>query len=460
MRNGFLGAMGVSLVSALLSQAEPALPLNVSPPPAAIVQADTAPATTPTVAPPALPAEPAAPSPFVHPNLQGQPAVDCSPAVDCYQADDRCAPRFWASAEYLLWWIKPQDSPLPLATTGSTGDLNPGAIGQPNTVIIFGADNLNYNAFSGLRLSAGYWLNNSSTFGIEASYFLLERRAVVFQATGDDTGRPLIARPIVNAFNNRLDSEATSLPDSGFTGSLHIASEVRFQGWEINAVLAAFRERGIKADLVGGFRTLDLNESLTFQDVLVPLVPNPPGAFTFLGNPVDLGDLATDFDKFHTINKFYGFQLGGRVDWMGDWFGVGLLGKLALGTTQQQLRISGDTGLLTAAGNLTVVPGGILAQTTNIGQYYHDSFSVIPEIGINAYCQLTPAIRLSAGYSILWWNNVLRPAEQIDGVVNRFIVPTDQAFGLGTAAARPTVLGFQESNFWAQGFNFGVQVEY
>ncbi len=383
--------------------------------------------------------------------LAGQPVADWA------QTEDYSGPRFWASAEYLLWWIKPQDSPLPLVTTGSEGDPVPGGIGQPNTVIIFGADNLNYNAFSGLRLTAGYWLNNSSTFGIEASYFTLERRAVVFQATGDGTGRPLIARPIVNAANNALNTELTSLPDSGFTGSLNIASEVRFQGWELNAVLAAFRDSGIKADLVGGFRTLDLNEGLTFEDVLVPLVP---GAFTFLGAPVAVGDLATDFDKFHTINKFYGFQLGGRVDWEGDWFGVGLLGKLALGTTQQQLRISGDTGLLTAAGDLTVVPGGVLTQFTNIGNYYHDSFSIIPEIGINAYCQLTPAIRLSAGYSILWWNNVLRPAEQIDGVVNRFIVPTDQNFGLGTAAARPTLLGFQESNFWAQGFNFGVQVEY
>lgn len=448
MRKGFLGAMGMSLVSALLSQAEPALPMQkIMPAPAALVQADAAPAPVP-----ATPIEPTAPPPLhQHPSLQDCPAVDWSQTEDC------CGPRFWGSAEYLLWWIKPMDSPLPLATTGSEGDPVPGGIGQPNTVIIFGADNLNYNAASGLRLSAGWWLNNSSTFGIEASYFVLERRSVTFRASADNTGRPLIARPIVSASDNALNTELTSLPDSGFTGSLHIGADARFQGWELNAVLAAFRDSGFKADLVGGFRTLNLNEALTFEDVLVPLVD---GAFTFLGNPVAVGDTATDFDKFHTVNKFYGFQLGSRVEWQRERLSVGMLGKLAFGTTQQQLRIDGNTGLLNPAAGLAVVPGGILTQVTNIGNYYHDSFSVIPEIGVNLNYQLTPAVRLSCGYSILWWNNVLRPAEQIDGVVNRFLVPTDQRFGLGTAAARPTLLGFQESNFWAQGFNFGVQFEY
>ncbi|MBL8793994.1 MAG: BBP7 family outer membrane beta-barrel protein [Planctomycetia bacterium] len=451
MSKKILGALGVSLVSALCSQAEPALPLSITPPPALVVQAESAPAPAPTAAPPMAPAEAAAPSPHLHPNLYGQPAVDCN------AIEESCGPRFWASAEYLLWWIKPADSPLPLVTTGSEQDPIPGGLGQPNTVIIFGADNLNYNAASGLRLSAGYWFNDSATFGIEGSYFVLERRSVSFQAAADGTGRPLIARPIVSAVDNGLNTELTSLPDSGFTGSLNIRSDVRFQGWELNAVLAAFRDAGLKADLVGGFRTLDLNEGLTFQDVLIPVVD---GGFTFLGNGVSVGDIATDFDKFHTKNKFYGLQLGGRVEWQGERLSVGVLGKLAFGTTQQLLRISGDTGLLSPTTGFAAVPGGVLAQITNIGEYYHDSWSFIPELGINLNYQLTPSIRLLAGYSILWWNNVLRPAEQIDGVVNRFLVPTDQVFGTGTAAARPTLLGFQESDFWAQGFNFGVHFQY
>src|SRR2546422_2933072 len=47
-----------------------------------------------------------------------------------------CAPRFWARAEYLYWWVSGDPVP-PLATLGSPADPVPGALGQPGTTVLF-----------------------------------------------------------------------------------------------------------------------------------------------------------------------------------------------------------------------------------------------------------------------------------------------------------------------------------
>src|SRR5690349_12072152 len=48
------------------------------------------------------------------------------------------------SADYLLWWVRKGPTPGPLLTTGSADDAIPGALGQPNTVPLFGDGGLNY----------------------------------------------------------------------------------------------------------------------------------------------------------------------------------------------------------------------------------------------------------------------------------------------------------------------------
>src|SRR4051812_32561347 len=90
------------------------------------------------------------------------PAQDYGPASPLGATDGRtggcpgCASPFWASAEYLLWWVKAGPLPLPLIATGSTADPLPGALGQPGTSLVFGNTHNDYHTFSGVRIGAGY----------------------------------------------------------------------------------------------------------------------------------------------------------------------------------------------------------------------------------------------------------------------------------------------------------------
>src|SRR5262249_15474021 len=132
-----------------------------------------------------------------------------------------------------------------------------------------------------------------------------------------------------------------------------------------------------------------------------------------------------------------------------------LVGKVALGVTHEVVDISGATLVTPAGGVTSAVSGGLLAQPTNIGRFSRGNFAVIPEAGINVGYQLTPRVRLLAGYTFLFWSNVVRPGDQVDRVVNA----TQLTGGLLTGPARPGVL-FRTSDFWAQGLNLGIELRF
>jgi hypothetical protein len=54
---------------------------------------------------------------------------------------------------------------------------------------------------------------------------------------------------------------------------------------------------------------------------------------------------------------------------------------------------------------------------------------------------------------------VARPGAEIDTRVNPFVVPSDQRFGTGPAGGHP-LFDFHNSDFWAQGVNFGVTLRF
>ncbi len=73
-------------------------------------------------------------------------------------------------------------------------------------------------------------------------------------------------------------------------------------------------------------------------------------------------------------------------------------------------------------------------------------------LGVN----LTDNIQATLGYTFLYWTGVARPGNQIDPILSPGQVPTNPSYGLVNSPLRP-VHTFQDSGFWAQGLNFGLQ---
>jgi large repetitive protein len=62
--------------------------------------------------------------------------------------------------------------------------------------------------------------------------------------------------------------------------------------------------------------------------------------------------------------------------------------------------------------------GGFLVLPSNIGTHQTSRFSVVPEVGVNLGYAITPGVRVSIGYTFMFWTQVVRPGDQIDLRVN------------------------------------------
>jgi len=132
-----------------------------------------------------------------------------------------------------------------------------------------------------------------------------------------------------------------------------------------------------------------------------------------------------------------------------------LRSSIALGANQQTNDINGSQVVARPGQAPEVFVGGLLAAQSNIGQYSRTRFSVVPDAALNIGYQFTPTFRGYLGYSFLYWSNVVRPGQQIDRNVNLAFIPNTPP-APPSSQVRPAVL-CQETDFWAQGLNFGLE---
>jgi Putative beta barrel porin-7 (BBP7) len=335
---------------------------------------------------------------------------------------------FYGGAEYLIWWLRGDALP-PLVTFGSFSDAPfAGALGEPGTALAFGGNHVSTDAHSGIRLTVGYALDRDGELAVEASYFLLEQRSQLYNAALDGSNPLLvIAQPYFNTLLNREDSLVVAGPT--VPGGLAVELRDRFQGAELN-LRAPFTDFGaLRVGLLGGFRFLDLDESLN----VASFTEDPSGT--------------TDrFDRFDTHNRFYGGQLGVTGTYQdGPWVVNGSV-RFALGGTQQSVDILGGNSTISVAGNL-------LAQPSNSGERDRGEFAFVPEVRIDLGYRIGADVRVFVGYTFLYDSNMVQPGEQIDRVL------PGPFGGVPTGSNRPA-FSFNGSGFWAQGVDFGVEVRF
>jgi len=105
------------------------------------------------------------------------------------------------------------------------------------------------------------------------------------------------------------------------------------------------------------------------------------------------------------------------------------------------------------------VPGGVLALPSNDGRRNYQSFSIVPEVGLNLGLLLTSRLKAPVGYNFLYWTEVVRPGDQIDRVVDRNTIPTVQQFVLGALGTSPAPIR-EQTDFWMHGITFGLVLSF
>ncbi len=409
---------------------------------------------------------PGGPIADIRPMPAWSPADAPNPAWGWLGRADDGKPRFWASTEYLLWWVKDGPLPYPLVTTGDPTTANPGALNAGGVPTLTG-QGVNFGALSGMRVTLGGWLNAESTIGLEGSGFLLPQQSKVAAASSGSNGNPVLAfrylDPPVGGAPPNEDAFQASIPPGNtngvpaLAGSLAVQSQLRLWGAEINGVLGRAGSGNLGFQALAGFRYVDLQESLSLQ---LQSTAIDSSAVLFEGASFGPPSGIATLDSFQTHNQFYGGQVGLRGSYTRGNFSLTATGKVALGDSHESVNIAGLSSLFPAGGGSITVPTGQFAGPSNIGRRTHDDFAVIPEAQLNLGYQATSWLRLFVGYDFLYWSQVVRPGKQVDLIVDNAQNVTNPGFvGGGAQTMFPRPL-FNRSDFWAHGVNFGVELRY
>jgi hypothetical protein len=362
--------------------------------------------------------------------------------------EDPCAPNRpnrWFRAEYLLWGISHQKLP-PLLTTELAPIRGPDEAGVlPLSPILFGEDEAHDSVRSGGRIQFGFWFPRAGRWGMDVGAFILGRRNFHFDAASDAGGSPVLARPFIDANTGGESAQLVSYPGL-LAGRFSYDSSTRL--WGLDAHFRRKLQEGPRYWIDGfiGYRHLNLADTIDINENLRVIDPSQ-GTVGFLLN-----------DHFATRNSFNGPQVGleAELKLLRRWFVAGNV-KLALGNVHQVVNIDGRTTFLTAGGAAEIGRGGLLALASNIGRHERDEFAVVTEFGIKLGFDLTEHLRMYAGYNVLFLSNSVRAGDQIDRTINFNQAPEPGNLNPGISApARPAVF-FRQSDFWAQGGQFGIE---
>ena len=426
----------------------------------------------------------------------------------------------YAHGEYLLWWLEGMNTPPLVTQVPFDTTVNPQVPNGP-AATLYGGNRVLEDERHGGRIRLGLWLDDYGQWGVEGEYLGLGAIDERFSAGLKDGNAPpgmtalYIFRPFFNTGildgNNDGDlndpeNQATrgrALEDvdtNDLDGTVTVDVRSEFQsagirlrhnmccregcntccgdgvscgsgvgcGSGVNGPLAPlcrlFRNSTRRTDILYGVRWTGLDESLqVFEDLEVIEVGNP-----------NIGDQIDVLDRFETENDFFGGEIGFVNEWEHRRWSLRMLSKVAIGNTNQRVSINGSTttnllppsqgGLLTQRFVLNNGPDGLLGTPDdvivgNIGDFERDEFSMIPELGLTAGYQLNQRMKLTAGYTLLYWSNIVRPGDQISLDVNANLLPRNGAPPAGTVVLddEPRFV-FRQTDLWAHGLNFGAEL--
>ena len=367
--------------------------------------------------------------------------------------------RWYGRLEYLAWRTKGMSLP-PLVTTSEIGTpvQDAGVLGLDSTRILVGNQDVLERTREGGRLTIGRWFSPCTKNGLELEIFAIGRESewLAFCSPGD----PILARPFFNVLRDEQDAELVAYPGI-VAGSVGVAVDSELSSFALryrrNLRCWPVMPRGQygcdgcvgcdapcgpigtrRLDATIGYRYLRLDDALLINERLGTLDTDTPSNFNLT-------------DVIGTRNEFNGAEFGVVYECCRGPWSVELLSRLSLGNSRRRVGAAGVTRTR-AQGVEFSDPGGLLALSSNIGNYSDDKFVAIPELGINLGYQLTKRMRFIFGYSILYWDRVARAGDQVDLRVNTDLLPPP----LDTDGPALPSLTFRDTSYWATGINLGL----
>jgi hypothetical protein len=337
----------------------------------------------------------------------------------------------WVELEYLAWASSQTHVP-PLV--------------MDNTAIVFGNADCHGDVRSGGRLTGGFWFTPEHLTGVEGSFFEIGSDAD-FAASGDEAAN--LARPIINAQTGLLEPAPSPASGASLDG-MAAGSDTDLLGAEALVRQAIWSGRNHRYDAVAGYRYQRLFDRLSAEEFYA--LPRDPGA-------TDTTTFARS-DELASRNEFHGGEFGLIGRWWGCRWALQALGKVALGSTYTTTTIDGLTVRTVTYDDphtrpdVDPFPGGVLALPSNLGRYAKSELTAVGELGFRLEYAFHRQCRAWLGCTFIYWPSVARVTDSVD-----LIVDPSQIWPSSNPAASPG-FGFRNTDFWAQGLNAGLHIDF
>lgn len=388
------------------------------------------PTTLPSTQPPAP--QPTAPEVMLS-DMTGQGGYTSPGSGRPFSMD---GPRFYAAADYMLFWYTPMNCPTLVNTIPSVLVNDPTAL--PATSFP-SKPRVAYNGVSGLRLNLGA---NFAKTGIEFSGFMLDER--VLETTLANNGSPVfIGRPYIDVNTGNPTTLSISLPNQ-YIGGVNAVVTSQMFGMELNARRSWYTFMSDSTNLIGGIRYFDLQESVDVN------------SFSFFPT----GDSVSIKDSVRTHNSFYGGQIGFSTIYGGDRPGIGFTftTKSGLGGVNQHVDIVG-TNTIVQTGVTTTEAGGLFARGLGAGTFSRGKFAYMQDIDMKITYNFTSSFQVSFGYSLFYLSSVVRAGDQVNLVINPNTIRFTNGGNPSTLTSVPT-FAWNTHSFVVQGLTFGAKWQY
>jgi Putative beta barrel porin-7 (BBP7) len=370
-------------------------------------------------------------------------------------------PLVWGSADYLLGITRRSPGGVPLVTTSNNTNTSVGAIGEPGTQVLYGAQGSDLQYPSGMRFTLGLSPTRAWCIPFEVVYTYMHQRGDLFSEQSDANGNPLLARPVIDTDPNNPGQRISLVSFPGLqSGSVLVDGSLQLWGLQTVGVVRTNLQWGDDCCGCGiylpiGFRYLNLNEGLNITSSATSISPNLN--LNFLGNSFGQGSQAIVTDMFKANNEFRGAEFGVRYVARDDGLCLTIEPRISIGATQQAATIGGVSVLNDQAegGGTQTAAGGLLAVASNSGRFARERFTYLPEGTITLSWQCFPWMGIQAGYNITYWPNVQRSGTEVNSNVDLRQVPTSASYDASVISTNPSFI-FRESTFWMQDVSVGV----
>lgn len=358
----------------------------------------------------------------------------------------------WLTGEFLFGWSEGVHLGS-LVTTSGVGTLqsDAGVLGEPTTRTLLGGDQSS-GVLPGFRFGTGYLFDAANGMGIEAGFIYLSNNSSNFSFDSADLASGILARPYNDATSTPIGDPAAVLV--GFpglsTGTVDVESKVGdFYSVNLNITEKIWEEEsGWRMDALFGYRFASFIDNLRInQHVESIALP---------GTSID------SRDRFSAKNTFNGLDFGLRTSYRwSDRLSLDVLTKVAAGNMHQRNEIRGQTVTTVVGGGPPVTEvGGMYALRTNIGEYRRNDWTVMPEGGANLVWKLRANINLKFGYSLIYFTKAARADNQIDFTLDPRLFPPEAAVVVGEDPRNRPVFQGQNTDFWIQAINVGLDVTF